>query len=109
MSTSRSDSAQASNLHEDPIVRELKRLLQSRVFPKTICPSEVARALSKTELEAYDAVEWREVMPEIRKRVWELRDAGEVEVMQKGEVLSYDVGLEEVKGPIRVRFKARGA
>lgn len=34
-----------------------------------------------------------------------MRDAGEVEIMQKGEVLGREVGLEDVKGPIRVRKK----
>lgn len=49
--------------------------------------------------------EWRELMPEIRGVIAEIRDRGEVEVLQKGEVLDGDlgVGLEGVKGPIRVR------
>jgi len=42
-------------------------------------------------------------MPGIRDRVWELRDRGEVEILQKGEVLGWDVGVEDVRGPIRVR------
>lgn len=89
----------------DPISRDLQRLLNSREFPKTICPSEVARALSKTELEELHVTQWRDLMPEIRRRVWVMRDAGEVEIMQKGEVLGREVGLEDVKGPIRVRKK----
>lgn len=43
-------------------------------------------------------------MPLIREIVWQLRDDGEVEVLQKGEVLG-DVQLEDVRGPIRVRRK----
>lgn len=42
-------------------------------------------------------------MPAIRELVWELRGAGECEVLQKGSVLGMDVGLEDVRGPIRVR------
>lgn len=99
MSTSHNN----TSLHLDPISQNLQRLLQGRDFPKTICPSEVARALSEAELEAFHVTEWRHLMPEIRSRVWAMRDAGEVEIMQKGEVLRHDVRLDEVKGPIRVR------
>lgn len=42
-------------------------------------------------------------MPRIREAVWEMRKAGECEVLQKGEVLGDEVGLEDVRGPIRVR------
>ena len=42
-------------------------------------------------------------MPNIRWKVWERRDRGEVEILQKGEVLPEDTALEDIKGPIRVR------
>jgi hypothetical protein len=42
-------------------------------------------------------------MPIIRHVVWERRKEGECEVLQKGEVLSDETGLEDVKGPVRVR------
>jgi hypothetical protein len=44
-------------------------------------------------------------MPEIRRVVAEMRERGEVEVLQKGNVLEGDLdeGLERVVGPIRVR------
>jgi Protein of unknown function (DUF3253) len=42
-------------------------------------------------------------MPEIRDLVWEMRERGEVEILQRGEVLGMDVGVRDVKGPIRVR------
>ncbi len=83
----------------------LDRLLASRELLKTICPSEVARALSREELETAGASTWRELMPEIRNLVAEMRDRGEVEVLQKGAVLKGElgVGLADVKGPVRVR------
>lgn len=40
-------------------------------------------------------------MPEVRRLVYELRDDGECEVLQKGEVV--DAQESEVSGPIRVR------
>jgi hypothetical protein len=83
----------------------LDRLLSSREPPKTICPSEVARALSREDLDLAGASSWWELMPEIRNMVYEMRDRGEAEVLQKGAVLTGDLGegLIDVKGPIRVR------
>lgn len=51
------------------------------------------------------ASNWSELMPDVRKLVWEMRDRGEVEIMQHGEALGDHVGLEDVKGAIRVRKK----
>jgi hypothetical protein len=84
------------------ILRHANRLLGARDFPKTICPSEIARALSREELDALGAAEWRETMDDVRRVVWEKREAGEVEVMQKGEVVDVE-SLEDIRGPIRVR------
>lgn len=42
-------------------------------------------------------------MDAIRAVVWEKREAGEVEVLQKGEVVRVE-RLEEIKGPMRVRL-----
>lgn len=44
-------------------------------------------------------------MPEIRRKVWERRDRGEVDILQKGQVLPEDMALEDIKGPIRVRTR----
>jgi Protein of unknown function (DUF3253) len=83
----------------------LDRLLASREPPKTICPSEVARALTSIELATVGVSSWRELMLDIRVMVAKMRDRGEVEVLQKGLVLEGDLGrsLEDIKGPIRVR------
>ncbi|KAF2758768.1 hypothetical protein EJ05DRAFT_476081 [Pseudovirgaria hyperparasitica] len=88
-----------------PISTHLQTLLSKRAPPKTLCPSEVARALSSAELQAEGVGEWRELMPRIRDLVWQMRDEGEVEILQRGEVLAADVGVESVIGPIRVRRK----
>ncbi|PVH98293.1 hypothetical protein DM02DRAFT_467364, partial [Periconia macrospinosa] len=78
-------------------------LLQSRAFPKTICPSEVARSLSNRDLSELGCATWRDAMDDVRGLVWEMRARGEVEVLQRGEVLDEVTELYEVKGPIRVR------
>lgn len=81
----------------------LERLLKSREFPKTICPSEVARALSTSELHANDIQSWRDLMTPIRRYAFQLRDQGKLEILQKGNVLPKDQSLEDTTGPIRLR------
>jgi hypothetical protein len=83
----------------------LERLLDSREYPKTICPSEVARALTSQELSRAGFPTWRDAMSDIRTIVAEMRGREEVEVLQKGTVLEGDLGegLENVVGPLRVR------
>lgn len=85
------------------ILQHARRLLSTRDYPKTICPSEVARALSSTELSVLDVPDWRATMDPIRQLVWEMHEAGEVEVLQKGEVVDAE-RLEDIRGPIRVRM-----
>jgi hypothetical protein len=84
------------------ILTHAERLLDSRQYPKTICPSEIARALSAPELQSLGVSEWRDTMSAVRQVVWEKREAGEVEVMQKGEVVDAE-SLEDIRGPIRAR------
>ncbi|KAF2854027.1 hypothetical protein T440DRAFT_496239 [Plenodomus tracheiphilus IPT5] len=91
------------DVQRDIITRHADRLLSTRDYPKTICPSEVARALSPSELSTLNASEWRSTMDQVRSVVWEKREAGEVEVLQKGEVVTVET-LEEIRGPMRVRL-----
>ena len=84
------------------ILKHTHRLISARDYPKTICPSEIARALSASELSALNAPDWRATMNDVRELVWELREQGEVEVLQKGEVLDVE-SLSDIRGPIRAR------
>ena len=59
---------------------------------KTICPSEVARAL--------DSDNWRELMPAVREQGRQLAAKGKIWVMQKGQ----RVDPHEAKGPIRYQI-----
>ncbi|MCJ1324706.1 hypothetical protein MMC10_001368 [Thelotrema lepadinum] len=81
----------------------LSRLLTARESPKTICPSEVARALLPAELKSLGALEWKDLMPVIREMLWKMRDGGEVQILQKGSPIPHDVSLEDIRGPIRAR------
>lgn len=81
-------------------------LLNSRTYPKTLCPSEVARSLSTTDLSSLGAASWRDLMPALRELAFKMRDEGVLEVLQRGEVSRQRA--EEVRGPIRLRLVREG-
>lgn len=87
----------------EPIYRHLTNFLSSRQYPKTVCPSEIARALSQPEIESVGANSWRDVMPQVRKMAFELRNSGTVEILQKGEAIPQSTTNDTVVGPIRLR------
>ncbi|KAH7082118.1 hypothetical protein FB567DRAFT_98681 [Paraphoma chrysanthemicola] len=84
------------------ILLHAERLLDARQHPKTICPSEVARAFSTPELATLGASEWRGTMDAVRQVMWDKRAQGEVEILQKGEIVDVE-SLDDIRGPIRVR------
>lgn len=69
-------------------------LLNARKSGSSICPSDVARALSKES--------WRELMPAIRECADNMVEQKILLVTQKGHQVSSAVSA---KGPIRLRFK----
>lgn len=81
-----------------PVDRELEaavlRLLEGRARSATICPSEAARAVGGD-----DEDDWRPLMEPARSAARRLVAAGEVDIVQKGQV----VDPSTAKGPIRVR------
>lgn len=79
-------------LDDDAIAREIVRQCLQRGPAKSICPSEVARALV-----AEDA-DWRALMPDIRRVADTLRDEGRIAVMQRGQ----HVHAATTRGPIRL-------
>lgn len=76
--------------------QQVMRQLAHRGLEKTLCPSEVARAVCGKE--------WRSLMPLIREIGAELLSEGLIEVTQKG----HPVQPLTVKGPIRFRITQRG-
>lgn len=95
-------SANLDDAQKSLIVSHAERLLDARQYPKTICPSEIARAFSAPELQTLGVSAWRDTMDVVREVMWAKREAGEVEVMQKGEVVDV-ASLDDIRGPIRVR------
>jgi hypothetical protein len=67
-------------------------LAEHRSPDRTICPSDVARAVGGEK--------WRALMEPVREVVREVARAGEVQILQRGEVLDPEKGW---RGPIRIR------
>ncbi|MCB1229128.1 MAG: DUF3253 domain-containing protein [Verrucomicrobiae bacterium] len=76
------------------ISHEIRRLTTERGVKKSICPSEVARALADGEGDE----SWRNWMEAVRKTAAILVDHGEIVVTQKGK----PIDPESAKGPIRL-------
>jgi hypothetical protein len=70
-------------------------MARDRAPEKTICPSDAARAVGGDQ--------WRDLMEQARDIARELARAGDVEIMQRGEVI--DPGAEW-RGPIRIRARS---
>ncbi len=78
------------------IKAKIEELVQGVDSDKSICPSEVARALSPTD--------WREIMPLVRRCADELQAKGKIQITQKGKAIP---SAEEAKGPIRLKLKSK--
>lgn len=74
------------------IANEIARQCQTRGEGKTICPSEVARAL------APDEEEWRALMPDIRRIAGQMAEQGIIQITKKGQAID----RREISGPIRL-------
>jgi hypothetical protein len=101
-------SGQLSDEGRKVLLDHMNRLLSTREYPKTICPSEVARACQSHELALIGVSTWRDLMPIVRELAFERRtpETGDVDVLQGGQVLDDGISLEEIRGPIRLRSRA---
>ena len=84
---------------EATITAEILRQTAARGPAKSICPSEVARALA-----GGDEGPWRPLMTPVREAAVALLKAGEIEILRKGK----PVPPEQVRGVIRLRRPAGG-
>jgi hypothetical protein len=78
--------------HQSLIPDTILQMAKERGADKTICPSEVARALFPDD--------WRKHMDEVRQCAVNLQHAGRVIITQKGK----PVDAENIKGPIRIKI-----
>ena len=77
--------------------RETLMLLTQRAAEATICPSEVARALTTGARDKRSAMDWRAAMPVVHEAVDRLLAEGAIQLSWKGEALKARVG------PYRIR------
>jgi hypothetical protein len=75
----------------DDIAATILRLTEERGADKSICPSEVARALDAN---------WRPLMAPVRAAAVRLARSGAVQILRKGKPVT---DLDEVRGVIRLR------
>ena len=76
------------------IERQILDLVEARGRGRTICPSEVARALEADE----DA--WRRLMKPVRRAAIRLAEDGRIEILKKGKRIEPD----NVRGVVRLRI-----
>jgi hypothetical protein len=77
---------------QDLITTEILRLTGHRGTTKSICPSDVARALDPS---------WQRLMPAVRRAAIKLAEAGRIDILRKGK----PVDPQEVRGVIRLRIR----
>lgn len=81
----------------DPIADAILELAGARGAGKSICPSEVARALARGE----DGDAWRARMSSVRRVAIKLSEAGRLDILRKGKPVSG----AEIRGVIRLRIR----
>jgi hypothetical protein len=79
------------------IKAQILRLLEERGAGKTICPSEVARAVARSNTREA----WEPLMGPVREAAFAMADGGVIAVIQKGKVLDG----RTAKGPLRLRLR----
>lgn len=78
------------------IAETILRLCAERGPAKSICPSEVARALAGP-----DERVWRVLMHPVRREAFRLAELGRIEVLRKGT----PIPPAEARGVIRLRLR----
>lgn len=79
---------------EQAITAEILRQVEARGGGKSICPSEVARGLAPQA--------WRPLMGAVRRAAIKLSQAGRLDVLRKGRVVS----AGDIRGVIRLRVRS---
>jgi hypothetical protein len=80
----------ARSVTREAIAAELCRAIAALGPGRTICPSEIARALAPED--------WRPLLGEVRRAAAELAAAGEVGIFRKGKLIA----PQEMRGVIRL-------
>jgi hypothetical protein len=87
-----------------PVADEIMRLVIARGAEKSICPSEVARAL-RPGLGAGPDASWQSLLPQVRRVAVGLARAGRIEILRKGRPVAPPEDPATLKGVIRLRHR----
>lgn len=87
---------------DEEIERAILALCRQRGAPKTICPSEAAKAVGRSGGSSDDDG-WREWMEPVRMAARRLAHGGAIEITQRGKRVDPDAA----KGAIRLRLPLR--
>jgi len=82
------------------IAAEILRLTGARGVEKSICPSEVARALVSD-----DAAAWQRFMGPVRRVAVGLAKDGRIDILRKGRPIAVPDDPAALKGVIRLRTR----
>jgi hypothetical protein len=82
-------------MSNNPISQTILTMAAERAPDKTVCPSEIARALFPDD--------WRKHMDEVRAEAIKLQKTGKVQIAQKGK----PVNVDHIKGPVRIKLISR--
>lgn len=80
------------------IAAEILRLVTERGPDKSICPSEVARALAPDDQDQH----WRPLMSPVRRVAMGMATGGLIDILRKGKPVDPN---QEVRGVIRLRIR----
>ncbi len=84
----------------DAIALEILRQTAARGPAKSICPSEVARALAGPAADPASGLPWQRLLDPVRQAALRLQREGRVEILRKGRPVS----AAAVRGVIRLRI-----
>jgi len=82
----------------DQIAEEILRQVSQRGREKSICPSEVARALVTPEAGA-----WQSLMRPVRQAAIALAREGQIDILRKGHKVTEIDNPDAMRGVIRLR------
>ena len=79
------------------IADEILRQVDARGVEKSICPSEVARALVPA------GSVWQSLMEPVRRAALDLAREGRIDILRKGKPVETGAAMAAIKGVIRLR------
>nr|WP_283949727.1 DUF3253 domain-containing protein [Limobrevibacterium gyesilva] len=82
------------------IEAQILRLTAASGPGTSICPSDVARAVSPPEGDV-----WRQKLTAVRRAAIRLAQAGRIDILRKGKPVAADALADGVKGVIRLRIR----